>query len=66
VTRRDGRPDGLRVEADDVDWAHGRGPTVRGAAEALLLALTGRTAALERLSGDGSPTLHARLTRARH
>jgi uncharacterized protein (TIGR03083 family) len=54
---------GLRFEATDLDWAHGRGPTVRGDAEALLLALTGRAAALARLSGDGWATLHARLTR---
>lgn len=52
---------GLRIAADDVDWAHGSGPTVRGSAEALLLVLTGRTAALDRLSGDGAPALRARL-----
>ncbi len=55
---------GLRFEADDVDWAHGTGPTVSGGAEALLLAVTGRTAALGSLRGDGLPTLHARLTSA--
>ncbi len=32
-----------------------------GAAEALLLALTGRTTALGALDGDGLPTLRARL-----
>lgn len=52
---------GLRLEADDLDWSSGSGPTVRGDAEALLLAATGRTAALERLNGDGLPTLRARL-----
>jgi uncharacterized protein (TIGR03083 family) len=60
---RRGALDGLRVEATDVDWAHGRGPSVRGDAQTLLLALTGRTTALAHLSGDGVPTLHARLTR---
>ncbi|MBB3676647.1 maleylpyruvate isomerase family mycothiol-dependent enzyme [Modestobacter versicolor] len=52
---------GLRFEADDVDWARGSGPTVRGRAEALLLAMTGRTAALGHLSGVGVPVLRGRL-----
>lgn len=52
---------GLRFEADDVDWTHGHGPIVNGAAEALLLALSGRSAALSALTGDGLPTLRARL-----
>ena len=56
-----GALDGLRFEADDVDWTHGSGPVVRGPAEALLLALTGRPTALDRLTGDGAPTLRARL-----
>jgi uncharacterized protein (TIGR03083 family) len=56
-----GALDGLRFEADDVDWAHGSGPAVRGHAEALLLALTGRPAALDHLSGDGVATLRRRL-----
>jgi hypothetical protein len=34
---------------------------VRGEAEALLLAITGRTVALGRLSGDGVATLRGRL-----
>ncbi|MFC3688727.1 maleylpyruvate isomerase family mycothiol-dependent enzyme [Aquipuribacter hungaricus] len=57
----DGTLDGLRFEADDVDWTHGRGPTVSGPAEALLLALTGRGAALGALAGEGVPVLRARL-----
>lgn len=56
-----GTLEGLRFEADDIDWTHGSGPVVRGPAEALLLALTGRTAALDHLGGDGAPTLRARL-----
>ncbi|HEU0100849.1 MAG TPA: maleylpyruvate isomerase family mycothiol-dependent enzyme [Mycobacteriales bacterium] len=52
---------GLRFEAGDLDWTYGDGPTVRGAAEALLLAITGRSAALSVLSGEGLPTLRARL-----
>lgn len=61
-----GALDGLRLEADDLDWAHGSGPTVRGAADALLLSITGRTAALGQLSGDGLPTLHDRLHGTAH
>lgn len=53
--------DGLRFEANDIDWAHGSGPTVRGNAEALLLAITGRRTALGHLSGDGASTLRGRL-----
>jgi uncharacterized protein (TIGR03083 family) len=56
-----GALDGLRFEADDIDWAHGSGPTVRGNADALLLAIAGRTAALGHLSGDGVSTLRSRL-----
>lgn len=57
-----GALNGLRFEADDLDWSHGSGPRVRGSAESLLLALTGRTAALEHLEGDGVPTLSNRLS----
>jgi len=53
--------DGLRLEANDIDWAHGSGPSVTGSAEALLLAITGRTTALDHLSGDGVSTLRGRL-----
>jgi uncharacterized protein (TIGR03083 family) len=45
---------GVRLEATDVAWTAGSGPTVRGPMEALLLLMTGRrTAALPRLEGDG-------------
>ncbi|GAS99745.1 uncharacterized protein RMCC_6710 [Mycolicibacterium canariasense] len=48
------RTRGLRLEATDLDWAAGRGPQVRGAAEALLLAMTGRAAQVRaELSGAG-------------
>ncbi|WP_309133433.1 maleylpyruvate isomerase family mycothiol-dependent enzyme [Cellulomonas sp.] len=56
---------GVRLEATDVDWAHGRGPAVRGTAEALLLVSTGRTAGLDSLAGDGVPTLRRRVLGAR-
>ena len=56
-----GTLDGLRFEASDIDWAHGNGPTVSGNAEALLLAMTGRTIALGHLDGDGVATLRGQL-----
>ncbi|MGY1815764.1 maleylpyruvate isomerase family mycothiol-dependent enzyme [Blastococcus sp. SYSU D00820] len=59
IVRR-GALDGLRFEADDLDWASGDGPVVRGPAEALLLAMTGRSAALAALAGDGVPALSGR------
>ena len=53
----------LRLVATDVEWSDGRGPLVQGSAEALLLALTGRTPALDDLVGDGVPVLAARVGR---
>lgn len=52
---------GLRFVATDVDFAAGDGPEVRGPGEALLLAYTGRPAALPGLSGDGVAVLASRL-----
>lgn len=52
---------GLRFEAEDLDWSSGSGPVVRGPADELLLAVTGRTTALDSLGGDGLPTLRSRL-----
>lgn len=57
-----GRLDGLRLAASDLDWAYGDGPTVAGRAEALLLAMAGRRAALDQLTGDGVATLRDRLS----
>ena len=54
---------GLALRATDVDWAHGRGPQVDGPGEALLMAMSGRPAALADLTGPGLPTLAARLGR---
>jgi uncharacterized protein (TIGR03083 family) len=50
---------GFRLTASDVDWSVGEGADVRGPIEALLLLLTGRTAALSRLTGDGVQRLTA-------
>jgi len=52
---------GLRIEEKDIEWAHGSGPVVRGTAETLLLASTGRAAAVDSLVGDGVATLRSQL-----
>jgi uncharacterized protein (TIGR03083 family) len=51
---------GLTLTATDTDWSTGSGPEVRGPMLALVLAMTGRSAALSDLSGDGLDTLRAR------
>ena len=52
---------GLHLRANDVDWEHGHGPEVSGSGEALLMAMSGRPAALADLTGPGQATLAARL-----
>ncbi|MCV7259256.1 maleylpyruvate isomerase family mycothiol-dependent enzyme [Mycobacterium shimoidei] len=52
---------GLRLRATDVDWQHGDGPEVVGTGEAILMAMTGRGAALRDLSGPGTQKLASRL-----
>jgi len=47
--------------ADDLDWPHGHGPEVRGAAEALMLVLTRRPVGPDELTGAGVAQLYARL-----
>jgi uncharacterized protein (TIGR03083 family) len=54
---------GLRLRATDVEWTHGDGPDVTGPGEALLLAMTGRPAALADLDGPGVAKLAQRLGR---
>jgi uncharacterized protein (TIGR03083 family) len=51
---------GLRLQAVDADWSHGDGPQVSGPVMSLVMAMTGRRAALADLSGDGVATLRAR------
>ena len=51
------RARGVRLVATDLDWAHGRGPEVRGTGEALLMAMAGRRAALSDLEGPGKAKL---------
>ncbi|SHW21377.1 DinB family protein [Mycobacteroides abscessus subsp. abscessus] len=52
---------GLHLRATDVAWEHGSGPEVLGTGEALLMAMTGRPAAVDELGGAGQPILAARL-----
>ena len=58
------RTSGLRFETTDLDWSAGPAdaPVVRGPAEDLLLAVTGRPAGLEALEGDGVAVLAERLS----
>jgi uncharacterized protein (TIGR03083 family) len=51
---------GLKVRATDTDWAHGSGPEVSGPVHTLVMAMTGRKAVLDDLSGDGVATLRER------
>jgi uncharacterized protein (TIGR03083 family) len=50
---------GFRLTATDADWSAGSGAPVEGPIAALLLLVTGRDAALDRLSGDGAEQLSA-------
>lgn len=56
------RARGLRLVATDLDWTSGRGTEVSGPAEALLLAVAGRRAAVAELSGPGRDVLERRTT----
>ncbi len=51
----------LTLTATDVAWTSGEGPEVNGPGEALLMAIAGRPAALDDLTGPGLPTLRQRL-----
>jgi uncharacterized protein (TIGR03083 family) len=54
------RIDGLRLRATDADWSHGTGPEVSGPILSLVMAMTGRKAADDDLTGDGVATLRSR------
>lgn len=51
---------GLRLEASDADFQAGDGPLVRGKLLDLVMAMAGRTGALESLSGNGVSELRRR------
>jgi uncharacterized protein (TIGR03083 family) len=52
---------GLHLVASDTEWSTGSGPEVRGPMLSLVLAMTGRSAAVDDLSGDGVETLRSRF-----
>jgi uncharacterized protein (TIGR03083 family) len=51
---------GLRAVATDAKWSAGEGLDVTGPIEALVLTLSGRFTAVNKLQGDGSATLRMR------
>ncbi|SFF63018.1 maleylpyruvate isomerase family mycothiol-dependent enzyme [Blastococcus tunisiensis] len=51
----------VRLVATDLDWAFGRGPEVHGTGEALLMAVAGRAAVADELSGPGAVRVAQRL-----
>lgn len=53
---------GLRLVATDLEWSAGSGSEVRGSAEALLMAVTGRPGIVDELTGPGQPVLAARVS----
>lgn len=58
------RTRGVRLVATDVDWSAGGGPDVRGPAESLLMAMTGRIDIVhDELFGDGVTVLASRHLR---
>jgi uncharacterized protein (TIGR03083 family) len=54
------RIDGLTLVATDTDWRHGSGPEVSGPIMSLVMAMTGRGAAIDDLLGPGAKTLELR------
>lgn len=51
---------GLTLRATDAEWSHGTGPEVTGPMITLVMAMTGRRAAYEDLTGEGVTTLRSR------
>ena len=54
------RVDGLTLLATDAEWSHGAGPEVVGPILSLVMAMTGRKAVLDDLSGEGVSALRSR------
>jgi uncharacterized protein (TIGR03083 family) len=54
------RIDGLTLHATDAEWSHGTGPEVAGPILSVVMAMTGRKAADDDLTGDGVATLRSR------
>ena len=51
---------GLRLRATDASWSHGDGPEVAGPIVSLVMAMSGRGAHVDDLSGEGVDTLRQR------
>jgi uncharacterized protein (TIGR03083 family) len=51
----------VRLVATDVDWTFGRGPEVRGTAEAILMTIAGRRGVAAELSGPGQERVARRV-----
>jgi uncharacterized protein (TIGR03083 family) len=54
------RIDGVTLVATDADWSYGAGPQASGPAIAIVMAMCGRTVALDDLSGAGVDVLRTR------
>jgi uncharacterized protein (TIGR03083 family) len=54
------RISGLTLLATDTEWSHGSGPEVAGPILTLVMAMTGRKAPTDDLTGDGVATLRSR------
>ena len=54
------RISGLALLATDTEWSHGTGPEVAGPILSLVMAMTGRKAAIDDLTGNGLATLRTR------
>ena len=52
---------GLTLRATDTDWVRGAGPEVVGPALSLLLAIAGRPAGLDDLTGEGAVMVKSRM-----
>ncbi|MGK8559306.1 maleylpyruvate isomerase family mycothiol-dependent enzyme [Nocardia gipuzkoensis] len=57
------RLDGIHLSANDIDWEYGNGSEIRGPITAILLLITGRTATLDQVTGDGIDRLIRQLSR---
>jgi uncharacterized protein (TIGR03083 family) len=51
---------GVTLRASDTDWSRGSGPEVKGPLLSLVMAMTGRKAALDDLEGEGLELLRSR------
>lgn len=56
--------DGYRLTATDTDWTRGQGPEIAGPIGALLLLITGRSVALEQLTGEGADAMRTVAARS--